>query len=559
MRYFIYCRKSSESEERQILSIDAQRDEMLRVAERHGFDVLAVLEEAMSARKPGRPVFNAMLERIKNGEAGGVLCWKPDRLARNPFDGGAVLWAMETHGLVIATPSQIFRENEDNKILLYIEFGMAEKYVKDLSKNVKRGNRAKLERGGWPSTAPPGYLNDRLAKTVVRDPQRFHLIRQVWDLLLSDRHSGAEILRWLHSAGYRTRRGYRMARTSLYKLFVNPFYYGLLVSTQGTFTGTHEPMVTEREFSRAQEILGSRGRPRPKRHSFPYTGLMRCGDCSCAITAENKVNRYGTRYTYYRCTRKRPCRQKAIEEDVLEAQIAHYLAQLLLPPSVFAWVLSELEGAAEKDKAERSETVARLIGAVSSTERELTALTRMRARGLITDAEFMSQRGELQQELARARSSLSAVGDPEGVSQTAAQCFTFAVRAHDWFLAGAPETRRAVVEAVGSHLVVRDKKLSIQAHEPFRLIQDWFYARGASPARFAPDETRITMREILSIGGRKDRMWALVDDVRTSLRDLLHSDRFKQSVKKLLDMQTVRAVEESVRRKVGDETGTFAA
>jgi site-specific DNA recombinase len=93
--YFAYCRKSSEAEDRQILSIDSQVTELKRHAARKGIRILEVLTEAKSAKAPGRPVFNSMMERLYRGEADGILC----RLARNPVDGGAIIWAMKQHGV----------------------------------------------------------------------------------------------------------------------------------------------------------------------------------------------------------------------------------------------------------------------------------------------------------------------------------------------------------------------------------------------------------------------------------------------------------------------------
>jgi len=143
--YFIYCRKSSEAEDRQVLSIESQVRELKQVAARLNFPVTEVLSESKSAKEPGRPIFQQMMQRLYKGEAAGIICWKLDRLARNPVDGGSIIWAIKQHGIKVITPAQSYAREDDNVILMYIEFGMAQKYVDDLSKNVKRGLKTKIE------------------------------------------------------------------------------------------------------------------------------------------------------------------------------------------------------------------------------------------------------------------------------------------------------------------------------------------------------------------------------------------------------------------------------
>ena len=196
--YFIYCRKSSEAEDRQVLSIESQTRELEQIAAKLNLPIVEILTESKSAKEPGRPVFNQMMQRLYRGEAAGIICWKLDRLARNPVDGGSIIWAIKQHGIKVMTPAQSYAREDDNIILMYIEFGMAQKYVDDLSKNVKRGLKTKIENGWYPGIAPAGYLNTTIKatgeNTLIKDPERFPLIRRMWDLMLTGRYTPAQIL-----------------------------------------------------------------------------------------------------------------------------------------------------------------------------------------------------------------------------------------------------------------------------------------------------------------------------------------------------------------------------
>jgi len=207
--FLIYCRKSTEAEDRQVLSIESQTRELEQLARKLNLPI-EVLNESQSAKEPGRPVFNRMMQRLYRGEVAGIICWKLDRLARNPVDGGSIIWAIKQHGIKVITPTQNFSREDDNTILMYIEFGMAQKYVDDLSKNTKRGLKTKVENGWYPGVAPVGYLNhtDRQTgeNTVVKDPDRFQLLRRMWDLMLTGTYTPPRILEVANTEwGFRTR------------------------------------------------------------------------------------------------------------------------------------------------------------------------------------------------------------------------------------------------------------------------------------------------------------------------------------------------------------------
>jgi site-specific DNA recombinase len=248
--YFIYCRKSSEAEDRQVLSIESQTGELEQLALKLNVPVAEILSEAKSAREPGRPVFNSLMQRLYRGEAAGIL------------------WAIKQHGFRVMTPAQSYAREDDNIILMYIEFGMAQKYVDDLSKNVRRGLKTKLENGWYPGPAPVGYLNNTVklsgANNFVRDPERFPLIRRMWDLMLNGLYTPVTVLEIANQEwGFRTRQARRrggkpLARSSIYRIFTRPFYYGAFEFPTGSnrwYKGNHEPMITEAEYDQVQALL----------------------------------------------------------------------------------------------------------------------------------------------------------------------------------------------------------------------------------------------------------------------------------------------------------------
>ena len=84
MHYFLYARKSTEDEERQVMSIESQISELTEYARKAGLSVVEHFIESKSAKTPGREEFNKMISIISsNVQSIGILAWHPDRLARN--------------------------------------------------------------------------------------------------------------------------------------------------------------------------------------------------------------------------------------------------------------------------------------------------------------------------------------------------------------------------------------------------------------------------------------------------------------------------------------------
>ncbi len=536
--YFIYCRKSSEAEDRQVLSIESQTRELEQTAARLGFSIVEILTESKSAKEPGRPVFNAMMKRLYRGEAAGIICWKLDRLARNPVDGGSIIWAIKQHGIKVMTPAQSYAREDDNLILMYIEFGMAQKYVDDLSKNVKRGNRTKAENGWVPGKVPPGYVNhtDKLTaqNIVVKDSDSFALVRQMWDLMLTGIHLPTQILERANNEwGLRTRQSRRLggrplARSAIYKMFTNPFYYGWFEHPRGSgqwYQGRHEPMITKAEYDQVQVLLGRKGNPRPQSHyEFTYTGLIRCGECQRAVTAEEKhqlicphcklkfayrrrdecprcrvpIEKMRApkrlRYVYYHCSKSsRPlCSQRYVTESELERQLLLSLGAITLAPPFKAWALRHLQQLHDMERAPVAEILKAQTKAHQECLAQIDGLLRLKTSSanqdgsLLSDTEYATRRSALLKEKTALELHLrDADTHVQLPLRQATEVFESAQEVQERFLNGDVATKKLILQTVSSNLALRDQKLRFEAKIPFRILGQTL---SLQPAQHLPSE-----------------------------------------------------------------------
>jgi site-specific DNA recombinase len=503
MRYFIYCRKSSEAEDRQALSIDSQHAELLRAfGDQADVEIVETFRESMSAKAPGRPIFNEMLARLEVGEADGILAWHPDRLARNSVDGGKVIYLLDTRKLTtLRFATFTFENNPQGKFMLSITFGYSKYYVDSLSENVKRGNRAKLERGWRPNNAPLGYLNNKDTKEIDPDPVLFPLVRSMFDLMLTGVYGPKEIaLKARDEWGFRTPRkkksgGGPLALATIYRILGNRFYTGDIVWNGETHRGKHKPIVSHDEFERVQALLGRPSRPRPRTKRFTYTGMMRCGRCGLMITAETKTKNRTT-YTYYHCTKRRltpRCPEPYVPVRALEADIETFLRSLFIAPNVHAVVVRRvLSGTQDRERAAelQRESVEK---ALKDATTELSELVKLRTRSMIDDAMFQSEKAELLERQAKLTSERATHTAPKvNRFELVSDLVSLRRQAVEWFKVGDDETKRLILETVGSNYTLTSKKLSVEARKPFTQVP-----------------TSPSFRELR----------AVIDDVRTAIND----------------------------------------
>jgi len=343
VKYVLYARKSTESEERQILSIESQVKEMLELAEKEGLEIVDIRRESHSAKDSGqRPVFKELLEDIRRQRYNGILTWAPDRLSRNAGDLGSLVDLMDQKLLLqIRTYGQSFINSPNEKFLLMILCSQAKLENDNKSVNVKRGLRTKCEMGLRPGPPPVGYLNEKRIDRkgyVLIDPERAPIIKKMFEKVAYEKWSGHKIHNWLKfEINFKTANGNKgLALGNIYLLLQNPFYYGVFeypVKSGNFYTGKHEPLINKELFDQVQEQI-KKQYVRVENKEFAFTKLMTCGLCGSGITAQEKYKRLkdGTfnRHVYYGCTkvRDRNCKCGYVNEEDLIKQFGKLIDEI---------------------------------------------------------------------------------------------------------------------------------------------------------------------------------------------------------------------------------------
>ena len=399
IKYFLYARKSTEDEERQVMSIEAQLAELVEYAKRENLFIAEKFIESKSAKKPGREVFNEMIQKIYDSkEPVGILAWHPDRLARNSVDGGQIIYLIDIGKIAsLRFPTFWFEPTPQGLFMLQVAFGQSKYYSDNLSENVKRGIRQKLRRGEWPGLAPFGYINNPKTRNIEPDPVKARVIKKAFEEYAQGRHTLESLGQRLSFWGMVSKTGKPLCKATLQRMLTNKVYIGLIVHNGETYEGKFEPIVSRATFEKVQEVLKNRAKPRHsrKRHYFPFTGLLKCGECGAAITAQWAHGNGGT-YRYYRCTKRLgSCSQRYLREDLLVEQLKEKISKVALCEDWKEKMLAKVE-MWEKENIQSSQFFAQNLEAqIKEVEQKLDRLVNAFLDGSIEKEIYLAKKDEL--------------------------------------------------------------------------------------------------------------------------------------------------------------------
>jgi site-specific DNA recombinase len=523
LRYIEYCRKSTDSEDRQVQSIEDQEKELGRVITRDNLNIIKTFGESKTAKKPGRPMFNEMMNMIERGEADGIICWKVNRLSRNPIDGGKIQWLLQ-QGIIksIITPSREYLPT-DNVLMMAVELGVANQFILDLSKDVKRGIKSKVEKGWRPGRAPIGYMNDKYGekgqKKVFVDNDNFTLVRKMWDLLLTGNYSVKQIIENANDDwGMRNRYGEKFSLSVGYKILTNTFYYGEFMWEGEIYQGKHKPMITPKEFDKAQKILGKKGKARPKNKRLPFNGVIRCGECGAMITSEEKFKRIKSTdelrsYIYHHCTHHKKntnCQQKSVRHKELKKQIEKQLNDITIPPEFLEFTLQLLREQNEIEEDDRNQILKNQQNSFNGCVQRIDNLIKLYIspentdKDLMDEKEFKEQKNMLITEKKRIEKDLreTEMRVDEWVEKSE-KTFNFATYAKYNFDKGDFEIKTQILRAFGQNFLLKDGILTIEPEPSYLIIKKGLEDEEVKKAMLEPQKFKE-----YAFGNRKNSRFA---------------------------------------------------
>lgn len=493
-KYIRYSRKSSEAKEKQALSIKDQNAECDDLINREDLQVVRRIEESKTSFKPNvREGFNLMVDLIKSGKANAILTWKPDRLCRNPEEGGKLLQMLQDGILkeIRTATGDIYSQDSDH-LILQIHFGMANQYSRNLSQNVKRSLGRKVnDRKQYPRPAPIGYqgCGERGQRNIELHSLEAPLVTQAFELASTGLYSLAVILLKLYEKGLRTKKGKKISKSHLHKILTNPVYYGFFNWKGELYEGDYQPLISKGLFDLVQEKLKDRSKPSFNTWERDFAKVFRCGDCGCMITTSIKgkfVKKLNGKklYTYHHCTHKRGiCKQKPVADEHFKLMIYEKIEQISIDEE--AWNLGmELIKAKHTDEMNKNKyQLAELHKEQQRIRDQITRLVDMRTGSELSKEEFIEQKQRLTERLASVdnRASDNSYSVKTWLEQMEEFLNTTFQARYIIEHAKVSEKQR-MLKRIGKNFILKGGKIDITLQEPYDVLLKTSYRTNVLPS-----------------------------------------------------------------------------
>ena len=556
-----YNRKSSESEDKQVLSIISQMDEAKRISEFYKLpNFIEIYTESKSAKKEFvRPEFQKMVRMIKNGNIDSIVCWKLDRLARNMTEGGMLIDLISSGVLkAIITHDKVYHPS-DNVLLMSVEFGQGKQFVKDLSVNVKRGQLKKASMGVPHGVASLGFLNDKTEEKGNRnwlvDEQRLLKIKKLFELFLTGTYSAGKLHRYaineLNLTTVKRKRtgGIPITLSRIYEILKDPIYAGFFLYNGERYELNQKlpRLISESQRNKVLNILTKRNIPKIQHHNSPFSGFINSDEndfvgmdikfqliCDCKFKfayrgkttcpkcdreLEKLANPKYLIKSYYYNVRKKKFKipYKSIEETSIKNELKKYLDEFLnFSNSLLQWSRNYIRELKDKDVSDGI-----LLGEAKEQRNIEFEIKKRKMREMLRDEKITEEEYKSDLEYLKSQYNDGSKEDNDIDWYSEMMEITNLIEEDKKVLEnGTPEAIRNLLSRLGSNLVWDDEKLHIFSNKSINKLVDGIKSIKLRFPKFEPKNYQLPqglnekIRPFDPIFSTMLRTW---DDVRTDI------------------------------------------
>lgn len=484
----IYFRVSTPDQEKKGFSLPAQLKLLRKYGHSLGLRIVEEFVDTETAKTSGRTAFSRMVKFLqKNPSVKHVLVEKTDRFYRNLKD--YLLIDELRCNLHLVKENQVLsaESGSSEKFLHGIKVLMAKNYIDNLSEEVRKGMTEKAEQGIWPSYAPLGYLNAKLPSGkngIAQDASRAKLVGRLFELYATGNFSQKELAKWAAVAGLTFRRSGRpVNKATIQGILHHLIYTGDFVWCGKLYKGIHEPIIAHELWDKVQSVLGRRysNRYRVIKHDLPFSGLIRCGHCGCAVIGEIKKGKY----IYYHCTGQHgKCPEKYARQELIEAQFCDVVRRIVLPEPFVNWASEALRLANADDAGLRDEAVSRLTAEQERIKKRLDAMYRDKLDGIITAEMFDRNAGQWTAQIDQLDRAIEdhQVGSDKNYLLEGRQLLELIKIMPELFDRQPPREKRELLKFVVSNSTWKEGTLTVSYRQPFDLFTTWSEKMNNEPA-----------------------------------------------------------------------------
>ena len=466
--YIGYIRVSTVKQGTQGVSLQEQKDAILRYAAKHQFTISNWFEEMVTAGKQGRPEFTKAVKLLHSGKVRGIILHKLDRGARNLRDW-ATIGELSDQGLEIHFVNEsLDLQSRGGRLSADIQAVVAADFIRNQREETKKGLYGRLKQGLYPWAAPLGYCDHGAGKVKTICNKVGPLVVRAFELYATGKFNFDTLRVELTKLGLSNKRGHPLSRNSLTALLNNPFYVGVIKigPASQSFAGIHQPLIAKSLFDQVQRVLRGKYDPRIKRHQFQFSRMLTCRACKYSLIGEMQKG-----HTYYRCHSK-SCKGTSLRESMIASEVERYLKSLQFAPDELTAMQQLLSSNREDAVKRQQELIKSHALRVNQIKARLGKLTDAYLDNLLEKAAFESRRFDLLLELKTAEENAANPESSQDILETALKNLELAATAWLSYENGFPDQKREMLKILTSNLWVSEKSLVIEPSLPFKMISE---------------------------------------------------------------------------------------